>query len=244
MDSSAIKNLWVIMPVYNEAEALPKVLDEWIAELEKYFNNRYTLCVLNDGSSDDTQKIINQYAEKYPEIKPVDKENSGHGQSCIYGYRLALQEKADWVFQIDSDGQCIPSYLHELVKISEPNKVSYGYRKTREDGFQRIVVSRFVTLFVWSATGVWVRDANVPYRLMPANTLTTIVERIPQDFHLCNILVSIYQKKNFGINWINIHFRNRLGRTVNVKTFSFVKHGLGLFKELIRLKRQGTFIPK
>lgn len=220
------------MPVYNEEEALPKVLDEWIPELKKHLGTNYTLCILNDGSKDNTQKIVDQYAAKYPEIKAIDKSNSGHGQSCIYGYQLALKEGAEWIFQIDSDGQCVPSHFSELLSVSNPNQVSYGYRKTREDGFQRFIVSRFVTLFVWGSTGVWVKDANVPYRLMPSKTLEPIVDKIPKDFHLCNILVSAYQKKNYGINWINILFRDRLGGSASVKTVSFMKHGFHLFKQL------------
>ena len=232
MDSAAIKNLWVIMPVYNEEEALPKVLDEWIPEFRKHFDTNYTICLLNDGSKDNTQAIIDQYAEKYPEVRSVDKANSGHGQSCIYGYQMAIKENAEWIFQIDSDGQCVPEYFAELINVSSPDKVSYGYRKTRADGFQRFIVSRFVTLFVYGSTGVWVKDANVPYRLMPVKTISPIVDKIPTDFHLCNILVSSYQEKNFGINWVNIHFRDRLGGSASVKTVSFIKHGFHLFKQL------------
>lgn len=226
------KNLWVIMPVYNEEEALPIVLDEWIPEFRKHFDTNYTLCVMNDGSKDKTMQVIEQYAQKYPEIYPVDKANSGHGQTCIDGYNLAISKGAEWVFQIDSDGQCIPEHFDELLTKIENKKVAYGFRKTRQDGFQRFIVSRFVTLFVWGATGVWVKDANVPYRIMHKSTLEPILDKIPKDFHLCNILVSTYQKKNFGIQWINIHFRDRVGGSPSVKTVSFVKHGFQLYNQL------------
>lgn len=232
-----VKNLWVIMPVYNEEEALPKVLEEWIPELRKHFNTNYTLCVMNDGSKDSTWQVIQEYAAKYPEIHPVDKPNSGHGQTCIDGYRLAIKQGAEWIFQIDSDGQCVTEYFAELLSKTREGKVAYGYRKTRDDGFQRFIVSRFVTLFVWGATGVWVKDANVPYRLMHSSTLEPIVEKIPGDFHLCNILVSTYQKRNFGIKWINIHFRDRIGGSPSVKTVSFVKHGFNLFQQLKKYYR-------
>lgn len=225
-------NLWVIMPVYNEEEALPKVLDEWIPELEKHLSGHYTLCVMNDGSKDSTWQVIQEYAKNYPQIHAIDKANSGHGQTCIDGYKIALDNGADWVFQIDSDGQCVPEHFEDLLSKLDTSKVAYGFRQTREDGFQRFIVSRFVTLFVWGATGVWVKDANVPYRIMHRSTLEPIMEKIPRDFHLCNILVSTYQKKNFGIAWINIHFRDRIGGSPSVKTVSFIKHGFHLFSQL------------
>lgn len=227
----AVNNLWVIMPVYNEEEAISAVIDEWHSMLSAHLND-YTLCILNDGSKDGTLRILEQYGQKYPEIKIVDKPNSGHGQTCIYGYNLALEQGAEWVFQIDSDGQCDPKYFPEVLAAAKDNKAVYGYRQTRDDGLQRSMISRFVTLFTYSATGVWVRDANVPYRLIHRSVMEKITGKVPDSFHLANILVSVLTKKIAGIKWVNIHFRDRVGGTASVKTVSFVKHGFTLFKQL------------
>ncbi len=227
----AIKNLWVIMPVYNEEEAVSAVIEEWQQCLSGHIE-QYTLCILNDGSKDSTLDILRKFEEKYSQIKVIDKPNSGHGQTCIYGYNLALENGADWIFQIDSDGQCDPQYFPELISHTETNKAVYGYRQTRDDGFKRSVISRFVTLFTFFATGQWVRDANVPYRLIHRSVLEKITGKIPESFHLANILVSVLTKKIAGIKWINIHFRDRAGGTASVKTISFVKHGFTLFRQL------------
>ena len=227
----AINNLWVVMPVYNEEEALPAVIEEWHKCLTAHLSD-YTFCILNDGSKDNTINILREYEQKYPQIKVIDKPNSGHGQTCIAGYRAALENNADWIFQIDSDGQCASEYFPEFVKATEQYKAVQGYRRTRDDGMQRSVVSRFVTLFTFAATGQWVRDANVPYRLMHESVLKNIPDRIPESFHLANILVSVLVSKATKIKWINIHFRDRAGGTASVKTISFVKHGFKLFKQL------------
>lgn len=227
----AINNLWVIMPVYNEEEAVGRVIEEWQKCLSDNLKN-YTFCILNDGSKDDTLSILRQYEQKYPQIMIVDKPNSGHGQTCIYGYKLALENNADWVFQIDSDGQCAPEYFPKFIQAAENNKAVYGYRQSRDDGFKRSVISRFVTLFTFFATGQWVRDANVPYRLIHKSVMEKITGKVPQTFHLANILVSVLSKKEAGIKWVNIHFRDRIGGTPSVKTVSFVKHGFKLFRQL------------
>ncbi len=229
------------MPVYNEEEALPLVLEEWIPTFRRLLGQRYTLCILNDGSTDNSLQIAQDYARHYPEIRVVDKLNSGHGQTCVFGYKIALANGADWVFQMDSDGQCIAEYFEPLLEMTTPDNVIYGYRKTRDDGMKRYWVSRIVSIFVWAATGIWVKDANVPYRLMPSKALEGIVPKVSSNFYLCNILVSVYQQKNFGIRWHNIHFRNRLGGFAHVKTFSFAKHGFRLFKDLRSNKRNGVF---
>jgi glycosyltransferase involved in cell wall biosynthesis len=226
-----VENVWVIMPVYNEEEALPLVLDAWLPVLIRE-TPQFTLLILNDGSKDGSLDIARKYEKNYPRIKIIDKKNSGHGQSCVLGYKTALEQGAEWIFQIDSDGQCNPAFYAEVVANAEDNKVVYGYRKTRADGFQRYLVSRVVSLFVFAATGVWVRDANVPYRFMHCTAIKDFIDAIPGDFYLSNILVSTLQAKNFGIKWVNIHFDDRCGGTASVKNSVFMKHGIRLFRQL------------
>jgi hypothetical protein len=82
------------------------------------------------------------------------------------------------------------------------------------------------------STGVWVKDGNVPYRLMHRTTLENIVGLVPRNFHLANILFAVLQEKYLGFPGLPIHFRNRMGETASVKTLWFVKHGVKLFRQL------------
>ncbi|MES2478268.1 MAG: glycosyltransferase family 2 protein [Bacteroidota bacterium] len=227
----AINHLWVVMPVYNEEEAVGGVIDEWHKVLISSELN-FTFCILNDGSKDKTLSILQDCASKYEQIKIINKPNSGHGQTCVMGYQLGLEAGADWIFQIDSDGQCDPAYFKNLIAESSLHKAIYGQRVTRDDGTKRIVISKFVLLFTLIATGQWINDGNVPYRLIHANLMKNIAYKVPADFHLANILVSVLCNKQEKIKWIPIHFRDRSGGSPSVKTFSFVKHGFKLFKQL------------
>jgi len=224
-------NVWVVMPVYNEEASIAHVLDAWLPVLDENLAD-YVYCILNDGSKDKTADILHEYASRFPQIKVVDKTNSGHGQSCIMGYNLAIEGGAEWVFQMDSDGQCNPAYFAKVVEAGIANKVVYGYRQTRDDGWKRFYISRVVSLFIWLATGVWVRDANVPYRLMHKSALEHIIAEVPNDFHLANILISTYQQDKFGIHWVNIHFDDRFGGEPSVKVSLFAKHGIIMFQQL------------
>jgi len=224
------------MPVYNEEESISGVIEEWHQVLSASKLN-FTLCILNDGSKDSTLSLLKKYELKYPEIKIVDKPNTGHGQTCITGYKLALENKADWIFQIDSDGQCDPVFFPQFIALAKDNKAIYGKRKTRDDGFKRTMISKFVTMFTYFATGQWIWDANVPYRLIHESVMKNIVEKVPKDFHLANIYVSVLTNKQSKIKWVDIHFRDRSGGSASVKTFSFVKHGFKLFKQLKEASR-------
>jgi dolichol-phosphate mannosyltransferase len=232
-----INKLWVVMPVYNEQDCIEQVTVEWLNSLRAVANG-FVFCVLNDGSTDNTAQILDALAAQNPELKIINKTNTGHGQTCVLGYKTAIENSAQWVLQIDSDGQCDPKFLAEFIALSTKYKLMYGFRKTRDDGGQRWLVSRVVSFFVFAATGVWVRDANVPYRLMHQSTLVNVLPCIPANFYLANILVAVLQQKQQGIKWINIHFRERMGGVPSVKTFTFAKHGIKLYKQLRRAIKQ------
>ncbi len=230
-----INNLWIIVPVYNEELCIETVVNEWTNELIKH-NLNYTFCILNDGSKDNTLKVLYQIKNKYSNIEIIDKPNTGHGQTCVYGYKLALERGADWIFQIDSDGQCNPIFFSKFLALVSNKKCIFGVRSKREDGASRMIISFFVTMFVFVSTFRFLRDPNVPYRLIHSSVMNKIVHKIPSDFYLANILVSILANEEAKIKWVKIIFRNRIGGVPSIKNFTFVKHGKTLFKQLQKFK--------
>jgi dolichol-phosphate mannosyltransferase len=225
-------NLWLILPVYNEELSISYVVREWSQKI-KSLKIKHTICIINDGSKDNTLSILNHLANELENIVIIDKENSGHGQTCVFGYKYAIENGADWIFQIDSDGQCDIRFFEAFIeKTNNVHKNIFGNRTSRDDGFNRVLISKFVQLFTLVSTGFWIKDGNVPYRMMSARELEKIVHKIPSDFHLANILVSVLLKKESEIIWIPIHFNKRYAGNPSVKSFSFIKHGLKLFRQL------------
>src|SRR6185295_3880711 len=110
--------LWVIAPAHNEEEALPHVVSEWMSVL-RTLSADFTFCVIDDGSNDRSTAVLNQLNLEYPELRIERVANTGHGGACLHGYHLALRERAQWVLQIDSDGQCDPHYFPDVWKQRE-----------------------------------------------------------------------------------------------------------------------------
>ncbi len=224
--------LWVVMPVYNEEESIGRVVREWSQALSQACPG-FVFCVLNDGSTDGTPGILQKLQAEVPNLLVIEKENTGHGQTCVEGYRRALEGGAEWVLQIDSDGQCDPRFFRELLAAAQAHPIVYGHRRTRDDGRKRLIVSRLVSVVTFLATGVRVRDPNTPYRLMRSDTLLFLGE-VPGDFHLANILVAVLQQKRHGIRWLAIHFRRRHGGASHAGCLHFMRRGLELFRQLRR----------
>src|SRR5262245_517729 len=119
------------MPVYNEQESIRQVVHEWVDSLDRVVEN-YKLLILDEGSKDKTSQALNRIAGEFSSVEVIHKENSGHGQTCIQGYREAVARGAEWVFQIDSDGQCDPRYFAILWNLRNVHPVVFGRRISRD----------------------------------------------------------------------------------------------------------------
>ena len=62
------------------------------------------LTIINDGSKDKTGEIARASMAGRPLLEVIDKQNGGHGETVLFGYRHAIEAGADYIFQTDSDG--------------------------------------------------------------------------------------------------------------------------------------------
>jgi glycosyltransferase involved in cell wall biosynthesis len=246
MDSSpqqfTAPELAVVMPIYNEAANIASVLGEWFACLERVAPD-FVLFAINDGSKDNTAAVLESLAGEYgSRLRVVRKANSGHGRSCREGYELALAIGARWIFQIDSDGQCDPAFFKTTYEQRSNHDCVFGYRRTRDDGFGRLVITRGYRLLLWILTGAFMRDANVPYRLVRASALRTALHRVPADVDLQNIALTISLKREPDLRWkdIPIHFRARQGGENSINYHKIAKLGARFLRDLPRISHEDS----
>ena len=96
--------LCVVMPVYNEEDAIGPVLKKWTVALDA-LSVDYVIRPYNDGSKDKSLQVMQDVAKDLPCVDVRDKINGGHGNTILTGYRDAVSDGYDWVFQIDSDDE-------------------------------------------------------------------------------------------------------------------------------------------
>jgi glycosyltransferase involved in cell wall biosynthesis len=189
---------------------------------------------INDGSTDDTAAVLD--AIPHPELRIWHRHNVGHGPSCRFGYDTAVELGVGWVLQIDSDGQCDPAFLSQFWPARKMEPVIFGDRVRRDDGIGRWLISRMVSLEVFLHTGRWIKDANVPYRLIRTDRLKGALERLPENALFANILLSYLLAEE--IRWKPIRFRKRAGGTSTLKPGALVRFASRLSHELRELKRR------
>ena len=88
-------------------------------------------------------------------------------------------------------------------------------------------------------TGLDLKDANVPYRLVRTEALQQALGRIPADFDMQNVAMTLALKRARGLRWryIPIHFRNRQGGTNSINLQRIMRMGLTLVTSLKRIGR-------
>jgi glycosyltransferase involved in cell wall biosynthesis len=231
-------DLAVAIPVYNEAAIVARVLDEWLDEIGRT-TIEYRVFIVDDGSTDETLRILRDAEQKIGDrLSVVTKTNSGHGRTCRVAYQCALESGARWILQIDSDGQCDPAFFPEFWRRRTDADCVFGVRVQREDGAIRHLISTGCRLLVALATGRDLKDANVPYRLIRRDALARAVTKIPADFDLQNIALTLVLKRDTSLKWAYVPIRFRARETgsnsMNLRKIS----GLG-FRMLRQIHRVG-----
>ena len=213
-------NLAVIVPFYNEEDNLTFFIKEWEKFLSKRkkLRDQLSFFFINDGSNDNSVNQIKENIKKL-NFKIINRKNSGHGNSCKFGYNLIVNKykNFDYLLQIDSDNQCDPKYIVKFYNAIKTKKYDFifGYRGSREDGNLRIFMSRILSITIFIKKMIYINDLNTPYRLMKVSMLKEVLLNIKKykkynDIKLFNCVLTYEIKKQYNIKWINIHFRNRI----------------------------------
>lgn len=123
--------LSIIVPVYNVADYLPKCLDSLLAQ--DFPQNEYEIIVVNDGSTDNSGEIAQQYADKYANITLVNQANQGLSGARNTGIK---QAKGDYIQFVDSDDYLEENVLGGLMKQVEDDDLDvlrFNYENVNEN---------------------------------------------------------------------------------------------------------------
>lgn len=202
--------LYIVMPAYNEAINIRKVIHDWYPIVEKFGGEGSRLVIFNDGSTDETYSIMLEEQKNRPLFVPITKENSGHGATVLAAYHYAIDNHADFIFQTDSDGQTLPSEFEDFWKLRNSFDMVIGNRHKRDEGIFRKIVTLTLRLMLRIIFGVNLIAPNTQFRLMNATTLKKYINRIPDGQEHANaLIVAMYAKHGLGVKYLPITFEKR-----------------------------------
>ena len=183
------ERLCVILPVYNEEAVVGDVLRKWDEELGRLGIDS-VIRPYNDGSKDESLRVMKEFAVAHKRVEVRDKANSGHGPTILTGYRDAVRDGFDWIFQIDSDDEMGPEKFEDCWSRRGDYDFLIGRREGRVQALSRKIVSFFSRLCVTMFYGKSVWDVNSPYRLMRVSAFKEFYEAIPITTFAPNVILS------------------------------------------------------
>jgi len=146
----------VLIPVLNEEESI-RELQERIQKTLETINKPFEIIYTNDGSTDGTQKILEEFHNRHPQVKVIEfNRNYGQHMALFAGFSYA---KGDIIVTIDADLQNPPEEIPKLIReIENGYEVVGTYRKQRKDSLFRKVASNIVNKITSRLVGVKLRD--------------------------------------------------------------------------------------
>lgn len=229
--------LYIVIPAYNEEMNIEAVAKDWHRIAEEA-GGESRLVIIDDGSKDHTYEKLQELQKSLPRLIPLTKENGGHGATLLFGYHYALEHGADYIFQTDSDGQTLPEEFGKFWERRKKYDVLIGCRKDRQDGLSRVAVTKVLKLVLFLVFGIWIADANTPYRLMKRELLSKYIVRVPKDFNLSNVMLAVLFVKNHEkIKFLPITFRPRQGGVNSINLVKITKIGWQAVKDFWVIKR-------
>ena len=150
-------DLSVVVPIYNEVESLPKVIDA-IASSLTTSNINYEIICVDDGSRDGSAELLKQQAKTRTDLIAVlFRRNYGQTAAMAAGFKYA---KSRVVVTMDGDLQNDPADIPKLLeKLNEGYDLVSGWRQNRNDAtLSRVLPSKIANWVIGKVTGVKLHD--------------------------------------------------------------------------------------
>ncbi|TAF32386.1 MAG: glycosyltransferase [Cytophagales bacterium] len=149
----------VVVPLLNEAESLPE-LHDWICRVMKEHNYSYEILFIDDGSTDDSWKVIKSLREQNTAVRAVSfLRNYGKSAALAIGFERA---RGRVVITMDADLQDSPDEipeLYQMITVENYDLVS-GWKKKRYDPLSKTIPTRFFNGTTRLLSGIKLHDFN------------------------------------------------------------------------------------
>jgi dolichol-phosphate mannosyltransferase len=165
----------VLLPTYNEKDNIEKISRQVIA-----IDPRIEVLIVDDNSPDGTGQIADRLATENPRIKVLHRmEKQGLGRAYIAGFHYGIEQKYDYIFEMDADFSHQPKYLADHLMNIQSCDISLGSRYIKGGGVEnwpkmRWAISYYANVYSRVVTGLPVRDATGGFKCFRRHVLESL----------------------------------------------------------------------
>lgn len=203
----------VIVPTYNERENITRLIGSILEQ-----DPRLEILVVDDGSPDGTGEIVDGLIQHEARVHILKRpQKMGLGTAYIAGFRWALQESYDFIFEMDADFSHDPAHLSQFLSAIEGADLVLGsrYRNGKVTvvnwPIKRLLLSYFANVYARVVTGLPVWDATGGFKCFRRKVLEAIdLSHVRSNGYAFQIEMSFRAwRKHFKIVEIPIVFVDR-----------------------------------
>ena len=206
------KRALVIFPTYNERDNIGRIIPTVLAK-----DPSVHALVVDDNSPDGTGKMADEMAANDERVHVLHRERKeGLGRAYIAGFKYALEQKFDYIFEMDADFSHNPDYIPDFLKAIRENDLVIGSRYISGVNvvnwpMRRLILSYFANYYARIITGLPVRDGTGGFKCFRREVLETInLDEIKSNGYIFQIEVSMRAwKRGFKLKEIPIVFVDR-----------------------------------
>jgi dolichol-phosphate mannosyltransferase len=202
----------IIIPTYNELNNIQKLIPQI---LERYPS--VDILVVDDNSPDGTGNFVESFSKSEKKVKVLKRERKmGLGTAYIAGFRYALSEGYDYIFEMDADFSHDPKEIENFLCAIKEYDLVLGSRYINGVNvvnwpMQRLLLSYFANMYTRFITGLPVRDATGGFKCFRRKVLESIdLDKVRSNGYAFQIEMTFKAwKKGFTIGEIPIIFIDR-----------------------------------
>jgi glycosyltransferase involved in cell wall biosynthesis len=208
--------LSAVIPVYNEAENIYKVIASLKNKLADLNLQSFEIITVNDGSTDESKNIL----QDINGIKVIThSKNKGYGASLKTGIK---NSQHGWILIIDSDGTYPIEDLDKLLAKTSQNDLVIGSREKKDNAiqWQRKHAKMFLNKFASYLSGQKIPDLNSGMRIFKKEIVFKYWELFPNKFSFTSTLTMVCLTHGYETIFVPIDYYKRSGKS-SIKPFDF-----------------------
>jgi dolichol-phosphate mannosyltransferase len=171
---------WLVIPTYNEAENLPRLVNAVLSVLEEAAPGAHRVLIVDDSSPDGTGALADELAASHEAVKVLHRPlRQGLGPAYLAGFATALEGGAGYVLEMDADFSHDPGDLARLLDAAQDADLVLGSRYVPGGGVTdwgalRRLISRGGSLYARTVLGLDVHDLTGGFKCFRRATLEAI----------------------------------------------------------------------
>jgi dolichol-phosphate mannosyltransferase len=203
----------VVIPTYNEAANLPQLVPQVLAQ-----DPRLEVLIVDDASPDGTGQLADSLAQREPRVHVLHREGKlGLGTAYIAGFRWALEQGYDYVFEMDADFSHDPAHLKEFLKAAASADLVLGSRylggrvTVVNWPIARLMLSYWANVYARWVTGLRIWDLTGGFKCFRTKVLQAIdLSQVRSNGYAFQIEMSVRAwRKGFRLAEVPIVFVDR-----------------------------------